>query len=38
VADGTSVVAWVDYEANKAIPLPERLRAAMQELEGKPED
>jgi acyl-CoA thioester hydrolase len=34
VADGTSVVAWVDYDINKAIPLPEELRAAIQRFEG----
>jgi len=34
VADGSSVVVWVDYEANKAIPLPEGLRAAIQQFEG----
>jgi len=35
VADGSSVVVWVDYDANKAIPLPDGLRAAIQQLEGR---
>jgi acyl-CoA thioester hydrolase len=34
VADGSSVVAWVDYEANKAIPIPDELRAAIRRFEG----
>ncbi|RMG54476.1 MAG: acyl-CoA thioesterase [Acidobacteria bacterium] len=34
VADGSSVVAWVDYEAGKAIPLPDGLRAAIRRFEG----
>jgi acyl-CoA thioester hydrolase len=34
VADGTSVVAWTDYEVNKSVSLPEALRAAIQRLEG----
>jgi len=34
VADGTSVVVWVDYAEGKAIPLPENLKGAIRELEG----
>lgn len=34
VADGSSVVVWVDYEANTAIPLPDELRTAIQRFEG----
>lgn len=34
VADGSSVVAWVDYDVGKAIPLPEPLRRSMQDFEG----
>lgn len=29
VADGSTVVAWVDYAVGKAIPLPERLKTAL---------
>jgi acyl-CoA thioester hydrolase len=36
VADGTSVVVWVDYDAGKAIPLPEGLKTAILDLEGRP--
>jgi acyl-CoA thioester hydrolase len=34
VADGSSVVAWVDYELNRAIPIPDDLRAAFRRFEG----
>ena len=34
VADGSSVIAWVDYEANRAIPLPATLVETIRELEG----
>lgn len=34
VADGSSVVAWVDYDAGRAIPLPQDLRRAIQDFEG----
>lgn len=34
VADGSSVVAWVDYDAGKAIPLPQALRESIQHFEG----
>ena len=37
VAEGTSVVVWADYEAGRAVPLPERLRAAVEALEARPE-
>jgi acyl-CoA thioester hydrolase len=31
VADGTSVIAWVDYAAGKSIPLPELVKAELTE-------
>ena len=34
VADGSSVIVWVDYEANQAIPLSDGLRAAIRRFEG----
>lgn len=34
VADGTGVIVWVDYETGKPNPLPEGLKAAIQEYEG----
>lgn len=33
VADGTSVVAWVDYRREEAVPLPWGLRRAIREFE-----
>ena len=33
VADGTGVIVWVDYGTGKPIPLPEGLKAAIQEYE-----
>ena len=38
VADGSSVVVWVDYEAGKAIPLPAALREAIGRLEAETEE
>jgi len=35
VAEGTSVGVWVDYKAEKAVPLPEALRAAVAAFEGR---
>jgi acyl-CoA thioester hydrolase len=35
VADGSSVIAWVDYEAGKAIALPDGLRRAISRLEDR---
>jgi acyl-CoA thioesterase FadM len=35
VADGTSVVVWADYRAGRAIELPERIRSAIEILEGR---
>lgn len=29
VADGTTVIAWVDYAAGKAVPLPDQLKDAL---------
>jgi acyl-CoA thioester hydrolase len=34
VADGTSVIAWGDYQANRAIPLPQSLVETIRALEG----
>ena len=34
VADGSSVVVWVDYGAGKSTPLPESLKARIRELDG----
>ncbi len=33
VADGHGVIAWVDYAAGRAVPLPEGLRAAIRRYE-----
>lgn len=33
-ADGASVCVWVDYEAEKALPIPDELIAEIRELEG----
>lgn len=35
VADGSSVIAWVDYEVGKAIELPAGLRGSIEALEGR---
>jgi acyl-CoA thioester hydrolase len=35
VADGTSVVVWVDYAEGKAIPLPESLKEEIGRFEGR---
>ena len=35
VADGTSVVVWTDYRAGRAIEIPERVRDAIEVLEGR---
>jgi acyl-CoA thioester hydrolase len=35
VADGTSVVVWTDYRAGRAIEVPERVRDAIEVLEGR---
>lgn len=34
VADGSSVVVWVDYGEGKSIPLPEALKARIRELDA----
>jgi len=34
VAEGHGVIAWVDYAAGRAVPLPEGLRAAIQRYEA----
>lgn len=34
VADGSSVIAWVDYEANRSIPLPSSLVETIRRHEG----
>ena len=36
VADGSSVVVWVDYAEGKAIPLPEALKVKIRELDPLP--
>lgn len=33
VADGSSVVVWVDYDAGRSIPLPAALRARILEID-----
>jgi len=35
VAEGTSVGVWVDYRAGKAVPVPDAMRAALSEFEGR---
>lgn len=35
VADGSSVVVWIDYEAERSAPLPERLKQRIREIEGR---
>lgn len=35
VADGLSVGVWVDYRAEKAVSLPEALRAVVIQFEGR---
>ncbi|RMG17551.1 MAG: acyl-CoA thioesterase [Planctomycetota bacterium] len=30
VAEGSSVVVWIDYAAGKALPLPTKLRSALE--------
>ena len=35
VADGTTVVVWADYKAGRSQPLPDVVRDAIQEYEGK---
>ena len=34
VADGNSVVVWVDYAAGSSLPVPETLRQRLTELDG----
>ena len=34
VADGTGIIVWVDYGTGRSNPLPEGLKAAIQEYEG----
>lgn len=35
VADGTSVVVWTDYNAGRAVEVPERVRAAIAAIESQ---
>lgn len=35
VADGQTVAAWVDYTTGSAIPVPERLRAAIETFQTR---
>ena len=37
VADGDSVVVWVDYEAGKAMSVPQAMSEAIAELERNPQ-
>ncbi|MEM9596121.1 MAG: thioesterase family protein [Acidobacteriota bacterium] len=34
VADGSSVVVWVDYGAGKSLPLPDALLARLRDFDG----
>ena len=34
VADGSSVVVWVDYGAGRSAPLPESLKQRIREVDG----
>jgi len=36
VADGSSVVVWVDYDAERSAPLPESLKQKISEIEELP--
>jgi acyl-CoA thioester hydrolase len=38
VADGSSVVVWVDYDAGRALPLPEALVRHLVDLDGPFDD
>lgn len=33
VADGTSVMVWVDYTSGRPVPLPEALKARIREID-----
>lgn len=35
VADGETVMVWVDYEIPKSIPIPEELRRNIEAVEGR---
>ncbi len=35
VADGTCVIAWVDYKVGRSIRVPEQLKLAVCKFEGK---
>lgn len=35
VCDGSTTMAWVDYERARGIPLPDALRKAIEEYEGR---
>ncbi|HIA46839.1 MAG TPA: acyl-CoA thioesterase [Candidatus Hydrogenedentes bacterium] len=35
ICDGTTTMTWVDYTIPKAIPVPDVLREAINELEGR---
>lgn len=34
VADGSSVIAWIDYAVGRSVELPERLKDRIRQLEG----
>jgi len=38
VADGTGVIAWIDYEAGRSVPLPESLKEEIRRFEGMSTD
>ncbi len=35
VADGQGIAVWTDYNQGKSTPMPEHLRAAIREVEGR---
>jgi acyl-CoA thioester hydrolase len=35
VADGNCILAWVDYQVGKSVAVPEALRQAISEFEGR---
>ncbi len=37
VADGTAVCVWMDYEAEKALPIPDHLVKKIARIERKPD-
>jgi len=35
VATGKSIIAWIDYNSGKSIPLPDALRQTIEQFEGR---